>query len=871
MPQSAGPRPTIGIIVPVYRHSGLVAEALTSILRQAGAPPHVTAVINDGCPYRETDLVCSAFAHAKTDGGSPIHYVRRRNGGLSAARNTGIAFLLRRYASLEAVYFLDADNRLQDYALARMAGALAAHPEADWFYPDLEMFGLAGVAQYHGTYSGLIHTMANISEAGSLVRRPVFETGLRFDETMRQGYEDWDFWLGARSAGFEGLHLKHMGLAYRKRPESMLADSHRDDAEIRSYIRRKHKATFGLKNLLTLEAAESPRYAILLDGSAVVLAVDPRVPTEIISIQEHDRRFWRWYLRPHVHFTPPFMVALSQKTFDVLRDTGVLNWVFWDLEARLHDCTFSAIEIAEFDASGAEIERDVRREGTGPAHVLMVDISTVGRVCSDGSLGWWNNIFTGGGGMTTGARVVRVNDDRTERLNDGTAFLRLHQRVAELHASEFRQASETSFNWAGGAMPPRHNAFQALRAVVNHGVVLPMKPDERKHVAILLSFADFGGVEKVAFNTAKELRAAGFVPHLVLFRTGEIRVPPRMRDVFESLLWVTSENLLRWDGSEFNGARLSWWSQHGDRTDVVGLLAPFDAVLNCQSADAHGVMGELKRRGVLTLAHPHIVEHSRAGRPGGSAVLAKAFEHSYTAILTGSHLLKKWFIANGVPQEKLFSVENAPSYELAPEILDEIARERAERSFIDEPLRIVFAARFDVQKGLDRVVDLVKATRALRLRVTWRVIGRAIVDADEHLEELSTLLEVEPPTYTEEALTDIYRWADILVLPSRYEGVPLTVIEAMRCGSVVLAADAGAVVEVIRTGVDGFVVPQATCVEEMLALLRELSEDEERWRLVSRAALAAGRRRSWKTSLEEVVAFLHERLSGPDQAASIAS
>ena len=65
----------------------------------------------------------------------------RPNGGLSAARNTGIDVALTMWPGLDAVFPLDADNRLSPDTLARLASVLDRHPEAAWASPNLETFG----------------------------------------------------------------------------------------------------------------------------------------------------------------------------------------------------------------------------------------------------------------------------------------------------------------------------------------------------------------------------------------------------------------------------------------------------------------------------------------------------------------------------------------------------------------------------------------------------------------------------------------------------------------------------------------------------------------------------------------------------------
>ena len=84
-------RPQLAVVIPVYQHSVLLEEAVISALNQETDFTLVIVIVNDGCPMPETHQTCLDFAMAAPD---RVCYVKRQNGGLSAARNTGIDHVL---------------------------------------------------------------------------------------------------------------------------------------------------------------------------------------------------------------------------------------------------------------------------------------------------------------------------------------------------------------------------------------------------------------------------------------------------------------------------------------------------------------------------------------------------------------------------------------------------------------------------------------------------------------------------------------------------------------------------------------------------------------------------------------------------------
>jgi len=132
---------TIGI--PVYNVEKYVAKCLDSVLGQNFDDFEIIAV-DDGSPDGSIDIL---NAYAERD--SRIKIIRRKNCGVSSARNTIITFAEGRY-----IFFLDSDDFMLDDVLQKAYDAIAAND-----YPDVLNTGYLKTVgdkriEYHGVYPG---------------------------------------------------------------------------------------------------------------------------------------------------------------------------------------------------------------------------------------------------------------------------------------------------------------------------------------------------------------------------------------------------------------------------------------------------------------------------------------------------------------------------------------------------------------------------------------------------------------------------------------------------------------------------------------------------------------------------------------------
>ncbi len=333
-------KPPIGVVIPGYGHPQFLAEAIVSACEQDTDREIHVVVVDDGCKFPETRATVANLLPVYN---GKLHYVRQKNTRLPGARNTGIRFLLNLLPNLDAIYFLDADNRISPYSIEAYRKTIGDDPEVGWAYPDISFFGLTHGENGFDTretapdYSLLKHLIGNISEAGSMVRAEVFRKGVMYDETMIFGYEDWDFWLYALEAGFKGRRCENSGFLYRRRPESMLADSTRMGDELVSRMRRTHKKLFNPQHVMMLEHKEAPYFALCLSDAkdTILLFSDPAIDPEKIGFKEFKTRFHQWNNSPREFFFPPLLLFMEQKAWTALQDNRkLLRWLFWQLREK---------------------------------------------------------------------------------------------------------------------------------------------------------------------------------------------------------------------------------------------------------------------------------------------------------------------------------------------------------------------------------------------------------------------------------------------------------------------------------------------------------------------------------------------------------
>lgn len=111
----------------------------------------------------------------------------------------------------------------------------------------------------------------------------------------------------------------------------------------------------------------------------------------------------------------------------------------------------------------------------------------------------------------------------------------------------------------------------------------------------------------------------------------------------------------------------------------------------------------------------------------------------------------------------------------------------------------------------------------------------------------------------DEELPALYREADLLVVPSRYEGFGLPALEAMACGTPVLAADSSSLPEIVGPAGELFPLGEPEALAERIAALMESRDTLD---AMGRKGRSWASRFTWKETAARTLEVYREALEG---------
>lgn len=230
-------QPLISVVIPCYNAHKYIGQTLDSVRAQTYRNIEIV-VVDDGSSDPITIDYLDQLAKS-------ISVVRQANQGLPAARNAGF-----RAAIGEYVLPLDADDWLEQDAIKLLLTALQDNPQAAFAFAHMRMEG-EGEGILAKQYNFFEQLFLNQLPYCLLLRKAAWQQVGGYDESMRDGYEDWEFNIRLGKEALHGVVVPAPLFHYRISSTGMLlATSNRVHGELWKTIRIKHRSLYRLSVLL---------------------------------------------------------------------------------------------------------------------------------------------------------------------------------------------------------------------------------------------------------------------------------------------------------------------------------------------------------------------------------------------------------------------------------------------------------------------------------------------------------------------------------------------------------------------------------------------------------------------------------------------
>lgn len=226
----------VSVVITHYNLGKYLLDAVGSVLRQTFKNFEII-VVDDGSDEADSIKVIEELIkqHPK------IKLIRQKNCGLSTARNKGIE-----KASGEYIICLDADDKLHPKFLEKTIGEFNNNKQNNvgvvttW----LKMFDQKNeiMVLKHKEVHELL--LMNALHVASMFKKTAWKEAGGYKSIMKEGYEDWEFWISIVEAGYDWVVFPEVLFYYRVRKTSMITESRKLHKELVGKIFDLHKKLY---------------------------------------------------------------------------------------------------------------------------------------------------------------------------------------------------------------------------------------------------------------------------------------------------------------------------------------------------------------------------------------------------------------------------------------------------------------------------------------------------------------------------------------------------------------------------------------------------------------------------------------------------
>ncbi|MCW1970782.1 MAG: glycosyltransferase [Anaerolineae bacterium] len=201
--------PVVTIITPFYNTGAVFHETAVCVFNQS-LQDWEWLIINDGSDDPDALAILDHYAQLADPRIRIIHQIN--NQGLSAARNKGAL-----HAQSQFLFFVDGDDLIEATLLEKCLWCLLSKPALSFINSFTVHFGSKEDVSKSDFGERERFLVENCATSNFMIRKIVYQAVGGCDIDIRDGMEDWDFWLRCASKGYWGDTIPEYLFWYRRR------------------------------------------------------------------------------------------------------------------------------------------------------------------------------------------------------------------------------------------------------------------------------------------------------------------------------------------------------------------------------------------------------------------------------------------------------------------------------------------------------------------------------------------------------------------------------------------------------------------------------------------------------------------------------
>ena len=247
----------VSIIVPCYNQAQFLSQCLDSILAQTYTDSECI-VVDDGSCVNSFDL---AKEYCRKD--SRFKCIHQENQGPSVARNNGIL-----QSKGEFILPLDADDKIAETYLEKALLIFETQPDVKLVYSQAELFGDVNELWQLPPYSYEELLWGNMIFCSALYRRRDYDKTNGYNPNMKNGLEDWDFWLSFLLPLDKVYQIEEVLFYYRKKEFSRTKFVEKNEQLLLRDVYNNHKELYApyLSDIIFFHNVHSINECIVSDA-----------------------------------------------------------------------------------------------------------------------------------------------------------------------------------------------------------------------------------------------------------------------------------------------------------------------------------------------------------------------------------------------------------------------------------------------------------------------------------------------------------------------------------------------------------------------------------------------------------------------------